>query len=157
MKLDLNDSTDPTLARRNIIAGAVIVLTGDYLVWVSLRYDMGSAIRLGPGALPLVLGVLFAAFGIAIAVTNEDGDDMIAPIVWRPAVLVLASILAFALLVERAGLAPATAALVVISGLADRSHTWKSLTGLFLVLLVAVYLVFERVLGIPFTLIVGFE
>lgn len=157
MQPDQTDPSEPTLSHRNRITAGVIVLTGAYVIWESLHYSMGSAIRLGPGFLPLALGVLFLLFGLAIAAINDDGDEAVDPIVWRPVFLILASVLAFALLIESAGLAPATAALVLISGLADKSHTWKSLTGLYLVLLIAVYVVFKRILGIPFELIAGFN
>lgn len=147
----------PTLRTRNRITGGVIVLTGAYVVWEALTYDLGSAMRLGPGALPLALGVLFILFGLAIAIVNDDGDEEVRPLVWRPVILVLAAVLAFALLIESAGLAAATAALVLISGTADPEHSWKSLLALFVVLLVAVYVVFALLLGIPFELIAGWD
>lgn len=145
----------PTLSRRNRLTGAVIVATGAYVVWEALSYRMGSAVRLGPGALPLALGVLFILSGLAIAIFNDDGDEHASRIVWRPAALILASVLAFALLIDSAGLVAATAALVLISGLADPAHGWKSLLATFAVLLGAVYLVFAVLLGIPFELVAG--
>ncbi len=147
----------PTLKTRNRITGGVIVLTGAYVVWEASTFDLGNAMRLGPGALPLALGVLFILFGLAIAIVNDDGDGEVGRVVWRPVILVLASVLAFALLIESAGLAVATAALVLISGVADPEHTWKSLLALFVVLLAAVYLVFAILLGIPFELIAGWN
>ena len=107
--------------------------------------------------MPLALGVLFVLFGLAVAIVNDDGDEAADPIVWRPSILVLAAVLAFALLIESAGLAAATAALVLISGLADPTHTWKSLLTLFVVLLGTVYVVFAILLRIPFELIAGWD
>jgi putative tricarboxylic transport membrane protein len=70
-------------------------------------------------------------------------------------VTVLAAVLAFALLVEPAGLIPATAALVFLSGAADPTHTLKSLGLLFVALTVFVWLVFVRAIGIPLQLLSG--
>jgi putative tricarboxylic transport membrane protein len=70
-------------------------------------------------------------------------------------VTILAAVLAFGLLAEPAGLIPATAALVFLSGSADPEHTLKSLSGLFLALTVFVWLVFVQAIGIPFQLISG--
>lgn len=155
--MQIADRTDDQarLKPRNRIAGAGIVLTGAYVAYEALTHDLGSAARMGPGFLPLVLGVLFILFGLAIALLRDDGDEPVTPIAWRPAALILASVLAFALLVESAGLAAATAALVLISGAADPSHNWKSLGLLFVILLGGVYLIFAVGLGIPFHLLPG--
>lgn len=155
MQLKQTETREPSLSRRNRITAGVIMLTGAYVIWESLDYGIGSPTRLGPGALPLALGLLFLILGLAIALVDGDRERSVAPLVWRPMVLVLVSILAFALLIESAGLVAATAALVLISGLADPSHTWKSLLGLYVGLLLAVYVVFKRLLGIPFELIAG--
>ncbi len=144
-----------TLRFRNRLTGLVMAGVGLFVVSESLGYDLGGAARMGPGFLPMGLGILIIVFGALIAIVNEDGDVTAPKLAWRPTILVLASLLAFALLIESLGLLAATAALVFISGAADPSHTWRSLLGLFLFLVVFVYVVFGRLLSIPFKLIVG--
>nr|WP_306267975.1 tripartite tricarboxylate transporter TctB family protein [Pararhizobium sp. IMCC3301] len=143
------------MTSRNRISGGVLVVVGLYVVIESLSYDLGTLARMGPGFLPLVLGILILVFGLLIALVNEDGDELASGIVWRPVVLVLSAMLAFALLLEPAGLAAATAALVFVSGISDPDHNWRSLLMLFVVLLAAVWVIFGVVLGIPFQLITG--
>ena len=144
------------LALRDKIAGGILVLIGLYVIATSLEYRLGTLARMGPGMLPVGLGVLLVLFGtlIALFVRPEAGETAPA-LKWRPIVLVLAAVLAFALLAEPAGLIPATAALVFLSGFADPDHTFKSLSLLFVVLTAFVWLVFVQAIGIPFKLLSG--
>lgn len=147
--------TAPTMTRRNRIAGGVMAVIGVYVIVEAVSYGFGTPSRMGPGFLPLGLGFLVIVFGGLIAFVNDDGDEPASKIVWRPVVLVLSAILAFALLVEPVGLLAATAAIVFISGASDKEHTWRSLTGVFVFLVTTVYLIFVLLLGIPLKLIAG--
>ncbi len=155
MVSDDAQATPGPITRRNRIVGAVMAAVGVYVAAESLRYGLGSVVRLGPGALPFGLGILIIGFGALIAIINDDGDERAPPIVWRPVVAILAAILAFALLIEPAGLAVAAAALVFLSGAADPELNWRSLLAIYLFLVVTVYVVFVQLLAIPFKLITG--
>jgi hypothetical protein len=140
---------------RNRIAGSVIALLGAFVALESLSYNLGSVMRMGPGFLPLALGIIMIGFGI-LTLFVDDTDEGKAPrIAWRPLVLVLSAILGFALLLEPVGLAAATAALVFLAGFADPGHTWKSMIVLYLILLAGVYIIFAKLLGIPFHIVSG--
>ena len=155
--MEMQESRDEprTLTFRNRITGGAMGAIGLYVIAESLTYSLGTPLRMGPGFLPLGLGVLFIIFGALVAIVNDDGDQPASRIVWRPFVLVLSAILAFALLIEPVGLLAATAALVFISGAADPEHSWRSLTVLFVFLVTSVYIVFVIFLSIPFSLITG--
>lgn len=155
MQSDDADTAVANLTTRNRLSGGALVVLGLLIVVEALRYDFGTVARMGPGFLPVLLGCLTALLGTLIAIVNEDRGDTAPAFAWRPAALVLGAILAFALTIDRGGLLLATAALVFISGAADREHTWKSLAALLVVLLVAVYAIFVVILGIPFKLIPG--
>lgn len=93
---------------------------GLLLIWVGSDYTFGTARRIGPGFLPVIVGAFIVLLSIGLifeAVRTEPGPIGIE---LRPFLLVMLSIPAFALLVERAGLVPATASLVVLSVLAER-------------------------------------
>ena len=96
-----------------------------------------------------------AILGALIAFLNPEGEDAAPAIRWRPTIMVLAALLSFALLVDSAGLIVATAALVALSGLADPESTWPSLIVIYVFLLAFVYVIFVRLLAIPFTMIGG--
>lgn len=153
----MQDDAQPkdNLRHRNRIAGGVLVLIGLFVVFEASGYDLGSFARMGPGFVPIALGVLVAIVGALIALVQDDGDEDAPAAPWLPAVFVSAAVLAFALLIERAGLIAATAALVYISGFADKERSWRGLTILFVVLVAAVYLIFGKVVGIPFELVSG--
>ena len=144
-----------TLAKRNRVVGAVMAAIGVFVVAKALEYGLGSVFRLGPGALPFGLGILIIGLGALIAIVSDDGDEAAPPIVWRPVVTILAAILAFALLIESAGLAVAAAALVFISGAADPENSWRGLLVIYAFLVFSVYVIFVRLLAIPFNLIAG--
>jgi hypothetical protein len=141
--------------RRNQIAGMLVFTLGVFVIVESLNYDIGTAAQTGPGFLPLGLGILTLIFGPLIACVNHETSIAGVMIPWRPTVLVLAGVLAFALLIESAGLILATGALVFIAGSADPAHTWRSLFHLFLFLTTAVYVIFKVFLSIPFQLVIG--
>jgi len=155
MDQHVEDSARPNMTLRNRIVGAALVLIGVFVAYKGYVYGLGQISRLGPGALPFGLGLLIAPFGVLIAAVDPDGDEIAPVIKWRPIALVLSALLAFALLVDTAGLVIATAALVFVSGAADPEHNWKSLLAIFGFLIIFVYVVFVRLLAIPFTMIGG--
>ena len=66
---------------------------------VSSTYTIGTGARMGPGYFPLVLGVLLAGLGAAIALRSftsgpEDGD-LVGRFAWRPLFFIIAANLAF--------------------------------------------------------------
>ena len=145
----------PGLARRNRVAGAVLFLIGAYVAYEGYGYGLGQVFRLGPGALPFGLGLLSVLFGVLVAVINPDGAETAPIIRWRPVLSILGALLAFALLIDTAGLVIATAALVFISGAADPEQTWRGMLGIFVFLLGFVYIVFVQFLSIPFAMFWG--
>ncbi len=141
---------------RDRIAGGLLVATGLFVAIEALDYSFGTLSRMGPGMTPFGLGVLLIVLGALVFLFAHPVEaDEERKIVLRPVILSLAGVLAFALLVDTAGLIAATAALVFISGFADPDHSLRSLTALFLGLLILVWVVFVLLIGIPFRLVVG--
>jgi hypothetical protein len=140
---------------RGRIGGTILVLAGGFVIAESLRYSFGTLARMGPGMLPAALGSILIALGIIVflAAEAEKPAEQV-PVAARPAVSVLAAVLAFALLAETAGLVIATTALVFIAGIADPHHGLRTLMALSACLAVFVWLVFVEALGIPFRLFV---
>jgi hypothetical protein len=49
------------------IAGAAIAALGGYIAWAAREYPFGTLAEPGPGYLPFVLALIFAGFGVVVA------------------------------------------------------------------------------------------
>ena len=114
--MDLKD------ARKDLGAGGVFVAFGLAFALTARTYEVGSALRMGPGFFPLVLGSLLVLLGLAIAVkafvAPERGE--LGPVPWRSAVLLVAAILFFGFMVRDLGVAPTLLVSVLLAALAGR-------------------------------------
>lgn len=130
--------------------GIMYLAVGGAAALVSMRYGMGSAVRMGPGYFPTVLGLLLAVIGLVSLVRSFlHKGDAITPFAWRALALVLGGIILFGLLVLRAGLVPALLLLVVMSAWA--SIYFKLRTTLILAACTTLFsvVVFVKALGVP--------
>lgn len=103
-------------SRNDLAAGAIFVALGGYFALEALNYDFGTPFRMGPGFMPVVLGGILVALGIAVAIKGLGKPDAEAapPWPWRGLVLVLGTILFFAATVRGLGFLP----VVLIAGFA---------------------------------------
>jgi hypothetical protein len=93
------------------------------VVVYSRQYELGTARQMGPGYLPLVLGLLLGGFGAFLLLSSFFGErepgealDM------RPSILILGSTALFGLLIRPAGLIVSILVLVMVAGFAYRSR-----------------------------------
>jgi putative tricarboxylic transport membrane protein len=107
---------------QELCSGAVFVAVGAAAVLLASRYQLGTPAEMGPGFFPTALGALLILLGAANLVRSwllgERSPIQPAPL--RAVLIIPMSALAFALLIERAGLALAVAAAVLIAALAAR-------------------------------------
>jgi hypothetical protein len=96
-------------ARKELLAGATFVAFGLAFAVASAGYEVGTALRMGPGYFPLVLGGVLVLLGITIIVTGfvAGGDEDLGPVPWRSAVLLVAAVAFFGMTVRGLGLVPA--------------------------------------------------
>lgn len=143
-----------TWRRKDVFSGAFIVLIGVLALWEASTYNLGTAARMGPGLFPFGLGILVIALGLGIMVidarqpemTSDEGAGPKAS--WRALFFLPLSILTFALVVSRWGLAPATLLAVFISTFADRSQTLVKSFIIACVVTVLCVIVFSYLLGL---------
>ena len=126
---------------------------GAYFAIGARNYAMGSAVRMGPAYFPTVLGWLLIALGLIVFVRSffMKGEPL-APVNWRPLLLVLGSVIIFGLLLEVAGLAVTSILVMIVSALGGWDFRWKEqlINGIFLSALNIG--VFYYGLGLPFKL-----
>jgi hypothetical protein len=91
--------------RADRIAGGVIAVLGLYVAWVSRDYPFGTVAEPGPGFLPFFLALVFAAFGLVLAVAGGSRNDERSLDFGelRHALIVLAALGAAAFGIERIG------------------------------------------------------
>jgi hypothetical protein len=115
-------------------------------------YPVGTTHRIGPGALPLGIGVLMIAMALILAAQAYVRGPQAGPLpslpkvpaphVVRAVVFVTLSLIVFALLIRPMGLFLATAALAIVARQAE--------PGASLVLAVVCSLIFVTTIGLPF-------
>lgn len=106
---------------RNAFGGAFLVVAGAALAVGALQMPLGTPVRMGPGFLPLSLGILIAIIGAAIALFEADeGPAVNVRVQMRPAACVIGAIVLFGLMLERAGLVPTAAATAFLASFAIR-------------------------------------
>jgi len=128
--------------------GLVVALFGLGVCLEALHYPLGHLTRMGPGFLPIVVGVMVVLLGLSIAFGKEKSVE-IKPRNLRAPVFVFASLLAWALLLKPAGLVIATMALVVIAAFAHPKPNPKRVLITLVVLPVMSTIVFVYGLGLP--------
>ena len=105
---------------RDIAAGALLTVAGSAAALYALsHYALGTFRRMGPGMVPVSLGVILAGFGLAIAIPALLQRGEPAALRFRPFVFLSAAVLCFALSIDRFGLVPSVFATTVIATLAE--------------------------------------
>ncbi len=146
MRLELRNN-------RDFWAGFSFFAIGAVAIFIARRYQFGSALRMGPGYFPVVLGIVLILFGIYIMVkglrhyVRVQGSWSIRAVI----VLPLATIV-FAFLMERAGFVPAMVVLGVGSAAAGSEFKWIEAIVLTAVLTVLCIVLFIWALGLPYSL-----
>lgn len=141
------------MARVNVIEiGGALALAalGAFFVWKGLDYPLGSLRRLGPGALPVAMGVAMIGCGGVLMLVNATVDDEDPPAIsMRVVASVTAALLAWTLLVPLFGFVVGTIVMVLISRLAHGPVKLLEPLTLAIVLSMAGYLIFVYGLRIP--------
>lgn len=95
-------------SRKELASGGIFVAFGAYFALESLNYELGTAFRMGPGFMPLLLGAALAVLGLGIAANGlrKPDTDPAGPIPWRGMVLVLGTIIFFGATIRGLGFIP---------------------------------------------------
>jgi hypothetical protein len=111
-------------ALKDLLAGGLFVALGLAFALGSLTYDIGSPLRMGPGYVPLALGILLVALGVLVIGKGfiAGRGDAIGEVDWRAVILVAASLIFFGLTVRGLGVIGALFGAALLAALA-RSAT----------------------------------
>jgi len=149
--------------KRDYYAGGLMLLLGVGAAVTGSGYKIGSLARMGPGFLPVMLGIVLAFLGILIAGTalgsSEPDDKKFLPAnpQWFGWLCILGGPVLFIILGQYGGMMPAIFACVFVCALGDNTATYKSSAILAAGITVFGVLLFHYLLGIPFPLLRGFN
>ena len=148
--------------KRDYYAGGLMLLLGLGAAVTGTGYKFGSLARMGPGFMPVVLGMVLAFIGLLIAGTalasSERDDSKFLPEnpQWLGWLCIIGGPILFIILGEYAGMIPAVFACVFVCALGDKTATYKSAAILAAGVTVFGVLLFHYMLSIPFPLLRGF-
>ena len=141
---------------RDFFAGLLYIVTGAVAMWIATDYPFGSALRMGPGYFPTVLGGIMILFGIAVLLMGVKNNEKIKGN-WsiRALIILPLSAVIFGVLMEEAGFIPALAALIPAAAASGREFKWIEVILLTIGLTVISLAIFIWGLGLPYPLIKG--
>ena len=146
----------PLRNNKQFLSGLMFLGIGAVAIYIAQDYPMGTALRMGPGYFPIVLGGIIGLFGIYELIKGVLKPE---PIVgnWSARALMVLPLSAviFGILMEHAGFIPALIVLVYVSALAGPEFKLWEVTALAFGLTVGCWALFIWGLGLPYPLIHG--
>jgi hypothetical protein len=141
--------------QKDILAGLIFAGFGIAFAVAAWRYDIGTALRMGPGYFPLVLGAVLALLGAAVAIKGllATAPDPVEALPWRSIVLITLAVVLFGLGVRPLGLAPALFGAVLLAAFSSRRAGWLEAVLVAGGLTLFCILVFIYGLGLPVPLL----
>lgn len=142
---------------KDFLAGLLFVLIGGLAVVIARDYPMGSAMRMGPGYFPAILGGLLCLFGGYLIVRGVRSSEQVAGgWGWRPLALIALSMVLFGFLLGRLGLIPALVVMFFVSALGGREFRLQEVLVLTVLMSAFAVGVFIYGLKLPYPLLGGY-
>ena len=137
-------------SRRDLFAGLIFVAAAASFALEASNYDMGRAVRMGPGFIPMTLAVLLAILGMIVGFTGFRRHETIepSPIPWKGMALVVLALVIFGEFGATLGLVPVVFVGTAIVALASARNTIVSSLAIAACMSALCWLVFKVGLGI---------
>lgn len=138
-----------TSVRRDVCAGLMFIAFGLWGFAAAYNLETGTLSEMGPGFFPRAASSLLILFGLAIGATGLTKNAARLELPWtlRPILMIVIASLAFALLLERAGIVLAISANIFIGVLAGERPSLPVLLLLTMSLIAASIVLFVLALG----------
>jgi hypothetical protein len=137
---------------KNFWAGLMFIAFGLFaMVGALVSYQVGTAVRMGPGYFPAVLGGILAVLGVLTLLESVVVEGLKVPTLSiRPLLLISVGLVIYGYSLKYVGLMIATALLVFVSAAGGHEFKWKEVALLSAVLIAFSVLVFVKGLALPF-------
>jgi putative tricarboxylic transport membrane protein len=141
---------------KRFLSGLMFIVIGGVAIFIAQDYPMGSALRMGPGYFPIVLGGIMALFGIYEVILGIMKSDPVKGN-WSIRALIILPLAAvvFGVMMEKVGFVPALIALIFVSAAASSEFKFLEVLMSAVVITVASVAVFIYGLGLPYPLFSG--
>lgn len=141
---------------RDFFAGLFFIAIGAAAMWISRDYPMGSALRMGPGYFPTVLGGIVVVFGIYVLIKGIINNEKVVGN-WSLRALIVLPIATwiFGVMMENVGFIPALVVLMYTSSIAGKEFKFLEVTIMAVVMVIVCTGVFIYGLGLPYPLFKG--
>jgi hypothetical protein len=138
---------------KDLVSGGMFVVAGAYFALEALNYEVGTAFRMGPGFMPLFLGGVLAALGIAVAASGWNKPDAEKPLApsWRGIALIIGVIIFFGATIRGLGFVPVVLISSFVAALSSRlnSPLFALLLAITLTILCTVIFVIGLGMSVP--------
>ena len=139
--------------RKDFSGGLMFIGIGAFFAIGAGAYPMGTAVRMGPAYFPTVLGWILVVLGLIVFVRSFFlRGEPLPKSNFRPMIFILGSVIAFGLLLDKAGLALASLVVMMLSAMGGWDFRWKEQLVNAVFLTVMNIAVFYYGLGLPFRL-----
>jgi hypothetical protein len=106
-------------------AGVAFILLAVLGIWLSRPLQVGTAVRMGPGYLPILVSLVLLGLGCAtLALATLKRGSPAGAWSLRPLISVVAALVVFSLGIDHLGLFLTTALVVVVASLATSDLRW---------------------------------
>lgn len=135
---------------QDFASGLLFVGVGAAALWISADYPMGTPQRPGTGVLPAILAWCLIGTGALLwlkAVVTDSPN--LTSWAWRPAIMITLATIAFALLIDRAGLVVTMVVSMTLVALGTPDTRWREYLPFAVIMLAIGVSVFIYGLGMP--------
>lgn len=146
----------PLQRNRDFLAGLMLITIGGGAMIIARDYPFGSALRMGPGYFPTVLGGVVAAFGVWVLISGLMKQEPTAR-TWSVRALIVLPLTAvvFGYMMEHGGFVPAVLVLSIMSATASPKFKFTEQAILAIGLTVMSVGLFIYGIGLPYPLFGG--
>ena len=148
----------PLSNNKQFLSGIMFLFIGAGSIFIARDYPMGTALRMGPGYFPIVLGGIIGLFGIYELIKGIlKPEAMKGNWSLRALIILPLSAVLFGIIMEHGGFIPAMVVLIYVSAASSNEFKFWEVTALAIGLTAASVGLFIYGLGLPYPLITGWQ
>ena len=140
--------------QENFWSGAMFIGFGMFAIWIAARnYPIGTAMRMGPGYFPTVVGGLLVVLGSIITLSSFTLEgEKIKPFAWRAVIMLGLGFAFFGWAIDRIGFVIGLFVMIFCSALAGREFKLRQVLIMIAILIIGAIALFIYGLELPYPL-----